>query len=370
MQSLGCTVDEITAEMTNKTVSVHQCMMLVSEKLSAAHYDAVFTINFYPVISEVCSIYKIPYICWTVDCPIVELYSDSIKNKWNRIFLFDYAQYQEFHPKNPGCIFYLPLAADTVHYDAVINSITPADSIFQSDISFVGSLYTEKASYNKADKLPPYLRGYLEGIMNSQLKVYGYNFLPEVLTEQIANEYKKYAEFYRFPEKAEHNEVSVLAHMILGYKIAELERIHLLGMLSEKYPVNLYTGSDASSLPHIHNKGRAKTLTEMPKIFHLSKINLNFTIKPIQTGIPLRIWDIMGCGGFVLTNYQQEIPEYFEIGKEIETFGSGEEMMEKAEYYLAHEEERSKIAKNGYEKVKKIHTWELRMKKILKNVFG
>lgn len=44
------------------------------------------------------------------------------------------------------------------------------------------------------------------------------------------------------------------------------------------------------------------------------------TSKPIRTGLPLRIWDILGAGGFVLTNYQTEIPEYFEIGKDLETY--------------------------------------------------
>jgi spore maturation protein CgeB len=201
--------------------------------------------------------------------------------------------------------------------------------------------------------------------MEAQLKVYGYNFLPEVLPENIINDYKKYGMFYSFPEKAEKNETSVMADYVLGYKIAELERIRLLNALSEKFSVALYTGSSTDRLPRVHNKGLAKTLTEMPKIFHLSKINLNFSIKPIKTGLPLRIWDILGCGGFLLTNYQQEIPEYFEIGKDLETFGSEAELLEKTAYYLTHEEERAQIAANGYKKVKELHTWKTRAEQIL-----
>ena len=51
------------------------------------------------------------------------------------------------------------------------------------------------------------------------------------------------------------------------------------------------------------------------------KIYLNMTIKPIQTGLPLRIFDIMGCGGFLMTNYQAELPEYFEIGTDWRPMG-------------------------------------------------
>ncbi len=370
LKALGHSVIEITEEIYNKQITPAQCLKLVSSKLESTHIDGVFSINFFPVISEVCNIFKLPYICLTVDCPVFELYSDSLKNKWNRIFLFDYAQYQEFAPKNPECIFYLPLAADILHYDKVISEITANDNRFKSDISFVGSLYSEKCPYNQMTNLTPYIKGYFNGLMSAQLNVYGYNFLPTVIPQEIVDEYHKCGQIYKFPEKSEHNDVAVISHMILGYKIAEIERIRLLNALAEQFNVDLYTRSDTSPLKNVNLKGAASTFTEMPKIFNLSKINLNFTIKPIQTGLPLRIWDILGCGGFLLTNYQQEIPEYFEIGKDLETFGSSDELLEKARYYLEHEDERKEIAKNGYEKVKESHTWTHRISTMIETVFG
>ncbi len=105
----------------------------------------------------------------------------------------------------------------------------------------------------------------------------------------------------------------------------------------------------------------------MPRIFHLSRINLNFTSKPIRTGLPLRVWDILGAGGFVLTNYQTEITEYFEPGKELETFASEDELLDKISYYLEHEEERRQIARNGYEKVKAEASFELRIRQMLEH---
>ena len=38
-------------------------------------------------------------------------------------------------------------------------------------------------------------------------------------------------------------------------------------------------------------------------MFANSKVNLNITLRNIKTGIPLRALDIMGAGGFLLTNY-------------------------------------------------------------------
>jgi spore maturation protein CgeB len=120
----------------------------------------------------------------------------------------------------------------------------------------------------------------------------------------------------------------------------------------------------------VHNRGFAKSMTEMPKIFRLSRINLNFTSKPIRTGIPQRIWDILGAGGFVLTNYQSEIPEYFEIGRDLETFSGEEELLEKIDYYLAHEEERRAIAQNGYQKAKERYSLREKVEKMLRVMFS
>lgn len=58
------------------------------------------------------------------------------------------------------------------------------------------------------------------------------------------------------------------------------------------------------------SKGTVSYTAEMPDVFYRSKINLNLTLRSITSGIPLRA-DILGCGGFLLSNYQPELCEYF-----------------------------------------------------------
>lgn len=69
-----------------------------------------------------------------------------------------------------------------------------------------------------------------------------------------------------------------------------------------------------------------------------------------------------------MTNYQEELNDYFEIGKDIEAYGSIDELLEKCAYYLEHEDIRRKIAENGYEKVKKYHTYNVRIAEMLRKV--
>ena len=71
-----------------------------------------------------------------------------------------------------------------------------------------------------------------------------------------------------------------------------------------------------------------------------------------------------------MTNYQAEIPDMFEPGVDVETYASLDELHDKCAYYLIHEDERQKIAQNGYAKTKAMHTVELRMHEMISKMLG
>lgn len=369
---MGHSIDQITEEITDKNIRPEQCLKLISDRLFNKAYSFVFSINYFPVISQVCNIFKIPYLSWIVDSPVLELYSDTLSNPWNRVFLFDRALYNDFSPRNPDCIFHLPLATNSRRNMQTINAASPADnSRFASDISFVGSLYTEKCPYDKLTNPSPYLSGYLEGLIEAQLKVYGCYFIDESLTDDIVREFQSALPgCYTFPENTTGDDTALVSQLYIGNKITSLERIRLFNYLSGKFNIDIYTASDTSVIPGINNKGTAKTLTEMPLIFHNSKINLNITSKPIRSALPLRTWDIMGCGGFEITNYQTELPEHFVIGEDIESYSSFEELEDKCRYYLEHEQKRQDIAQSGFEKINKYHTYIIRLTQMLELAFN
>ncbi len=370
-EELGFHVDTITAEIYDKSITGERQIALICEAFSKKDYRFVFTVNFFPAISECCNIYHIPYLSLIVDSPVLELFSTSIANPWNRIFLFDHALYEEFVHFNPLCIFYLPLAVNVKRWDKILSaSSNSLPKTFSSQISFVGSLYTEKCPYDDLRFPSAFVHGYIDGIIAAQAKVYGYFFLEEVLQEQMAVEIANSTpNFYRFPEKSQKNYRAVLAQYYLGTKITSMERIELLSALGRDFSVDLYSASDASSLP-VHPKGRVKTHTEMPLVFHHSAINLNITAKSIRSGIPLRVWDVLGCHGFLISNYQSEIPNFLTPGEDIILYSCKEELLDLAAYYLEHPKERTEIAENGYQKVKLCHTWPIRLTQMLELAFS
>ncbi len=370
-ESFGITVLQETAEMTDKHVTPSQCAEKITGWILSHKLSFVFSVNFYPAISYACNHFKVPYVCWSVDSPVAELFSNALKNEWNRIFLFDQAQYAFFHPYNPDHIYYLPLAANVKRWETVILNMTDEDyRKYGSDVAFVGSLYSEKCRYDRLladNSLSSYTQGYVNGLIQAQMRVFGYNFIYDTLPENVIQEIVSAdPSFYKSEDVFLDTGRYLAAHQYIGMKLASVERHALLSALSERFNVSLYTRSDTSALPHIHAKGGAGTLTEMPKIFQASKINLNITMRPIETGLSLRVWDVLGCGGFLLTNYQAEIPEYFEIGKDLEVYENEEDLIQKVDYYLHHDAERMEIALRGYEKTAKYHTYEMRLAEMIR----
>ena len=368
---LGFNITEDTREVYNKQLLPSDCIKGLNELLKQDTYSFIFSINFFPSVSDVCNIWGIPYLCLIVDSPVLELFSTSLANPCNKVFLFDRQLYNDFHHINPDGIFHIPLATNVRDNYATAAMASSADRArFSSDISFIGSLYSEKCLYNQIT-LPEKMRGYVDGLIEAQLLVYGYNFIEECVTPELIEAFCKVRpELINFPDSMKVDTKAVIAQHIISVKVAEQERLRYLKALSEHFNVDLYTGSDTYSMPLIHNRGFAKTNTEMPIIFHQSKINLNLTAKSIRSGLSLRIFDVLGCEGFLITNYQAELPEHFNIGEDLEAYTSLDDLIGKCEYYLSHDKDRQEIAHNGFEKVKKYHTYDIRLTQMLEIAFG
>jgi spore maturation protein CgeB len=79
----------------------------------------------------------------------------------------------------------------------------------------------------------------------------------------------------------------------------------------------------------------------------------------------MRDFEVMATGTMLLTNWIPTIEEVFSNGNDLVLYRDEEEMVEKARFYIEHENEREEIAKTGYEKVIKNHTIIHRVEKML-----
>ena len=68
----------------------------------------------------------------------------------------------------------------------------------------------------------------------------------------------------------------------------------------------------------------------------------------------------------MITNYQSDFEEYFVAGEDYIYYDGKENLIELVRYYLEHEEERKRIAQNGYQKVKQQLSYGAQVDKILR----
>lgn len=335
------------------------------EQMMSKPYEFVFSFNYFPTVAMACKACQIKYISWVYDSPLIALYSQTIAFSTNYIFVFDKMVYLSLREQGAERVFYLPLAAAVKQYDKV-QPTTEGVKRYDADVTFVGSMYTEQKNnmFRHLKGLDEYTRGYLEAVIEGQKRIYGYNFLEKVLTEDIMNHVSSVCPISEQPDGFETKEWT-FANYFLARRVTAIERMDILNLLSEKHKVKLFTKEATPTLPKVENMGEADYYNTMPEILKCGRIQLNITLRSILSGIPLRAFDIMGCGGFLLTNYQEDFLDYFVPEEDFVYYESYEDLERKADFYLEHEDVRQQIAQNGYEKVKENHTYQKRVAEIL-----
>ena len=364
LEKRGHTVDTIRGEMANFEDDMVFGQKF-ADRLDGEHYDLVFTVNYFPIISDICEARKIPYISWCCDSPISTMYNQSVFNSVNRIFTFDKVDQMAFEDMGAR-VYYLPLCPATERVDKMLE--TAGDlSKYDCDISFIGSMYNKNSYDNIYDHMPEYMKGYFDGVLKMQMNVYGRYLLDDALDGEMLTEITRHFKLAK-SERSFSDLSLIFSTTVLSYKIAQLERLSVISKIEARHEINVYTDDESVQFLRAKNCGLADYWEVSPKIFNRSRINLNLSLRSIRSGIPLRVWDILGAGGFCLTNYQPELPLFFVNGRDLVWFNSTEEMLKKIDYYLAHEDERLKIAENGYRLVREYHDYKNRLDTIAETV--
>lgn len=354
-----------------------------SEK--AKKYDAVFSVNYFSYIAEVCHRLNIQYICYNVDSPLLNMQHPSIIYKTNHIYTFDSKEAKDFNNNGVDTVYYMPLCTNVERVQMLLNSSEKtaheADNninnqttdffknsplLYNYDISFVGNLYDKNRYDDTMHILPDYLCGYMDAAIEAQLNVNGGNLLKNMITPEIIDMLSQYTDV-KASSQSNANLKFHFATSVLAHKTAAKMRIMALNNLAMKYPgrVHFFTTSDTSPLfPALVTHKGADYFTKAPFVFAHSKININMTAPNIETGIPLRVFDILGAGGFLITDWREDLKDCFTIGKDLEIYDGLDDLLEKTDYYLKHDEKRTAIARHGLETVRKKHTYNTRLKEI------
>lgn len=82
--------------------------------------------------------------------------------------------------------------------------------------------------------------------------------------------------------------------------------------------------------------GQLDTQHEALVLYRHSLINLNLSNPQLISAVNLRVYDVPVAGGFLLTDWRDDLPLLFDIDREVVTFHGVEEANDKIAYYERH----------------------------------
>ena len=308
-----------------------------------------------------CKKYNVKYLAWSYDTPLNLDTEEGFDLENVYVFMFDREETTRYNKKGYSNFYHLPLAANCKRLNQY-----PVKPEYSHEISLMGNLYHSMLP-ELSSIMSDYQKGYLKGIFSSQFPLYGLYIADRVIDDKLVSEINTH---YKTLNKNAIQISTAQLNFAFAMEIAHVERITLLRLLSQRRDVHLYTyevtDSEKELLKKVTIHPPIAYGIDMPSLFKSSKINLNPSLRIIRSAIPLRALDIMGSGGFLFSNYQTELAEFFLDGKEVVMYESIEDAVSKAEFYLKHDDLRQKIAANGHEKIIKHFQFEDRILTMIK----
>jgi spore maturation protein CgeB len=213
---------------------------------------------------------------------------------------------------------YLAVGANPIYFQEAANPNIYKPYVLDKeyDVTFVGQKYGNR---------PEYIRSIMDAGLD--VRVWGQGWQQESMWEERIHKFKKLAKQY-----------GIKAAFRKSY---ETIRIKSFDQIAVAIPSSII--------------GPPLSDEELIKMYSRSKISLGFSVvdtqetalEPIKQ-VRLRDFEAPMSGAFYMTEYMEELEQFFDIGSEMVCYSSKEDLIEKIQYYLRHETEREKIRLAGF----------------------
>ena len=105
---------------------------------------------------------------------------------------------------------------------------------------------------------------------------------------------------------------------------------------------------------------------DMFRVLYESRIALNRHIRVAeQYANNMRLYEATGVGTLLLTDHKANLADLFEPGREVVTYTTENELVERIDHYLEHDDERRRISRAGQERTLRDHTYRSRMEEVV-----
>lgn len=333
---------------------IHNAPKMMEKLLKTAvltRPDCVMSVNhtgFDPEgkIAHILSELAIPTLMWYVDdFRFIILESGVQANSCTAVFTFERQHLQPLRDCGFSHVFYLPTA--TV--------LDPQRDYTHSEFQglghatvFIGSTFNKSKKARLKPRFPHWVDELAQQVDFTRL----HDRLFAMIETRQRHLFSRQKDFFHYASY-------VMCHATGAYRRHWLEHVR-----AENFHVFGDRDWESANIKgKIHNPVHNQTVA--PHIYCMSLINLCLSSQQLGRAVSLRAFDIPAAGGFMLTDWKEDLAELFDADKEIVSFGSVEEMNDKIGYYQRHPEKRLPIVARARRRVIAEHQVIHRMRKML-----
>ena len=318
--------------------------------------ELAVSINYTTGLAEECARHDLPLVCWEIDPAtsfLQPLQAPARGSADISVFTYRAANVSAYRAAGFARVQHLPLAANVVRRRPLTLSAADRER-YAAPLSFVGASMVGNARqlaarfFAQHQRLRPHVspqavHGLMQQILGAQRQDVCRWMIPEVM-EQLAPGLRAEAAAAALDDPA----------MLLGEVAAAEKRLHVVATLA---PLGITAWGDEgwATLRDVLYAGYAGHYEELGKIYSASRVNIDIGRLYQSDIVPMRIFDILAHGGFVIAEHVEGIEALF-APDELVTWRSLAELYAKAEHYLTHPEQAERIAARGRARVLRDHT--------------
>ena len=330
--------------------------------------DFVLTVNHFGLdregkLSGLLEELRLPLASWFVDNPHLILHEYAHPGTGNTIlFSFDAGNLDMLRAKGFPNVHHLPLATDPSRFRPGAGKGAPRS--WTADVSFVGNSMTGPV----ADALA---KASLPADLTPDFRTVAGTFGASGEPEAIRFVEKHHPEWFAAHQNLPTPENRLAMESLLTWEATRQYRLDCVGRTLEFAPLIVGDAGWKAQLPADagwHHLDRLDYYADLPRFYPLSKINFNCTSRQMIGAVNQRVFDVPACGGFLLTDYREQMEALFDLDREAVVFRTPEEIPDLIRELLQDEPRRKTVAEAARKRILSEHTYAARLDRLLEIV--
>lgn len=323
-------------------------LRLLLQNLVAFRPDYIVTINHLGfdedgVLARLLAHYEVPVASWFVDHPVLVL--GAVKGDattLTQVFSFERSALDWLRARGYVEPQHLPTAARSSLPSADLGAGPPR--LGPGGVSFVGSSWWQRAR----TEVPSWARSSARAVLQQ----------PQSIQQLLDGRFAGWPHRARLEDPRAR---SVTAKAALAE--ASLRRRQSFARALQPCGLRIHGDSCWKELaPQVTLAPPVADPHELAALFRRCEVNLNVTAAQMPTAVNQRVWDVPACGGFLVTDAQQDALEFFGEDEAVVVYRSFEEALDKVQHWRRQPSRRQAVTARARAKIEAHHRYPHRLR--------